>query len=369
MKRIALIVLLLLPVALFSESGEADDGIDALLERIDLSEWDAWFKENAPDVPLLPSDYLRAIAEQEAPDTAGMTLEALSDRLLPSWKSAARTAALLLGFAAIGAALGALAEASSIGETAQAAFLMTVAGAVLVAAFREAAAALEAIKTVSRTAELLTPVLIGYLTLSGMTNTALLLSASHAAISDTVLRLIETVAVPCAVIGGVLLALDVGAKGRLASLGNLLLRAAKWILGTVSALFLIVTAIRVAAAGSADGLLMRTTRFAAASIPSIGALLQESVDVAYLCLRFVKNALGLTGCVTVLLIGARPVLKTVLTRCAFRAAALLSEPLQKGPYTDLLRGMGDMLHVLTLAELAANASALLLIAPVFGGGA
>jgi stage III sporulation protein AE len=367
MKRLALLVMLLFPLALFAQTDETDEGIDALLDRIDLSAWDAWYREHAPDVDLLPSEYLKALAEQRT-TAAGLTLDALSERLLPSLRPVLGKTMLLVGFAVIGAAIRGLSDASSVGETAQAAFLMTVCGAVLLAALRETAAALETIRTVGRTAELLLPVLVGYLTFSGMENTALLLSASHAAISETVLTLIGTVVAPCAVIGGVLHALDAGAKGRLASLGKLGMRAAKWCLGTVSALFLLVTAIRAVAAGSADGLLMKTTKFAAASLPSIGALLSESVDVAYLCLRFVKNVLGLTGCVTVLLIAAKPVLSTVLARCAFRAAALLSEPLSAKPYAELLRGLGDMLHLLFLCELAAVACALMLIAPVFGEG-
>ncbi len=367
MRRLALLVLLLLPLALFWESDEADEGIDALLDRIDLSGWDAWFSEHAPDVDLLPSEYLKGLAEQRTP-AAGLTLDALSERLLPSLKTASGKAALLLGLAVIGAAIGGLSGDSSVGETAQTAFLWTVCGTVLLAAFREAVAAVDAILAIGRTAELVLPVLIGFLTFSGMEHTALLLSASQAAFSDTALQLIRTVVVPCAVIGGVFHAFDAGSKGRLGALGRLLMRAAKWILGTVSALFLTVTVIRAAAAGSADGLLLKTGKFAAASIPSIGTLLSESVDVALLCLRFVRNALGLTGCVTVLLIAARPVATTALARCAFFAASALSEPLSVRPYTELLRGMGSMLGVLLLAELASAALTLLLIAPAFGAG-
>ena len=366
MRRAALFALLLL--VLFAEADEAQDGIDALLDRIDLSAWDAWFTEQAIDAPL-PSDYLRTLTDAEPKAAEGFTLESLSDRLLPALRTLSGKTALFLGFAVLGAAARALSDASSVGETAQAAFRLTACGAVLLAAFAAVSEALSAIRTVSHTAELVLPALVGFLALSGMENTALFMSASHAALCDTVLRIIEVAVAPCALIGGVLSALDAGAEGRLAGIGRLLFRAAKWALGTVCSLFLIVTAIRAVAAGGADGLLLKTTKFAAASIPSIGALLSESVDTAFLCLRVVRRALGLTGCVTVLWIAAKPVLNTVLTRCAFRAAALLSEPLAGRAYADLLRGMGDMLHILFLSELAAIASALLLIAPAFGTGA
>ena len=182
------------------------------------------------------------------------------------------------------------------------------------------------------------------------------------------LRILETCIVPLAAIGGILLALDAAGTGRLASVGRVLHRVAKWVLGTVCSLFLTVTAIRGVAAGSADGLLLKTTKLMAGSIPSVGGLMSESVDAAFQCLQLVKNALGLTGTVLILLVAARPVLSVFWTRCALRVSSMLAEPLSGKPYAELLRGMGDTLHLLLLSELGAAAMALLMIAPVFGLG-
>ena len=133
-------------------------------------------------------------------------------------------------------------------------------------------------------------------------------------------------------------------------------------------LFLLITAVRAVTAGSADGLLLRTTKLAAGGIPAVGSLLSESVETAFQCLRFVRNALGLTGCMVLLSAVGKPILSTVLSRCSLRVSAALTEPLAGKPFVDLLRGMGDTLHVLMLCELAAVSAALFVIAPVFGAG-
>ncbi len=367
MKRAAIAALaLLLPLAVYAASEEAKDGIEALLETVDLSEWDDWFRHECGKDGLLPSDILRQLADTELSGNSGFTFETVAAYLLPSVKSAVLSAVLLMGLAILGAALNGAIGASGIGETALIAFRATVSCAVLVTAFAAVRSALRMLTAVEQTVEILLPVLVGFLTLGGMSNTASSLSASQTLLSGTVLKTAKNLAAPLAVLGGVLLALDLNGQGRLSSVGKLLQRAAKWILGTACALFLLVTAVRSTTATGADGVLIRTTKLAAGSIPSVGALLSESVDAGVQCIRFVRSILGLTGCLLVLSVVQKPLLSIAASRCVLRASAMLSESLAGKPYAELLRGIGDTLHILLLCELGATASALLMITPVFG---
>ena len=367
MKKIVLTALaILLPMVLCAESEEVKDGIDALLETIDLAEWDDWFSQNGPEGGTPPSKYLRELAAVNPAPNEGKTIEALAANLISSLKSAVLRAAFYIGLAVLCAALDGMADRTSIGETAKTALRVSVSGAVLGATFYEIRSAVQMLTVIDRTTEILLPVLVGFLTLCGMNNTAVLLPVSYSLLSETVLKLLRVAAVPLSVLGGVLIVLDAGGTGRLSSAGKLMHRAARWILGTVCAIFLIVTTARSVAAGSADGVLIKTTKLAASSIPSVGALLSESVEAGLQCLRFVRNMLGLTGCVLILSVAARPILSNAAARCALRASAMLSEPLSGRPYAEMLRGVGDTLHNLMLAELAMTATALLVIAPVFG---
>lgn len=369
MKRLLVIaVLALAPVLLFSGSQETDDAIEALAGTIDLSEWDRWFEAEGYDADFTPSRYLDAIIRMQEPDPSHGIGSRLKDLLLPGLKSAAVMLTVLIGLAVCSAAIGGLSDASAMAEPAKITLRVVTACAVLVTAASGIRTASGAVRLIFRTTELTLPAIVGFLALGGMEHTAALLTASRELLSGTVLYLLETCVVPLAAVGGVLYALDACGTGRLASIGRLLHRAAKWILGTTCSLFLLFTAIRGAAAGGADGLLLKTTKLMAGSVPAVGGVLSESVDAAFRCLQFVKNALGLTGTVLILLIAAKPVLSVFWTRCALRAASMLADPLSGKPYADLLRGMGDTLHLLLLAELAAVAMSLLVIAPVLGAG-
>ena len=366
MKRAAIALLILfLPLLLFAESDETQDAVDALVGTIDLSEWDAWFRDNgAGDV--LPSEILKQLVGMQASDADDMA--GILRKLTPSIKPMLAKTALLMGLAAFGAAIGGITDPRAIGETAGAAFRICVSVTVLALSLTEIRGALDAVRTVERTGEVLLPAIVGYLTFSGFTNSASLVPASYALLSDVVLRVLEGCVAPAAIIGGVLIVLDANGTGRLNAIGKLLQRAAKWVLGTACSVYLMITAVRSAVARNTDGLLLKTTKLAAGSIPAIGSLLSESVDSAYQCLHFVKNALGLTGCIALLSVIWKPVISVFLTRSSLRAAALLSEPLSGKPYAELLRGMGDTLHVLMLSELAAIAMALMTFAPMLGTG-
>lgn len=368
MRRVAILaVLLLLPVFTLEDAGEAEDGIEALLATVDVSEWDNLFRESGVSFDLLPSAYLKALAAMDQP--YAVSPQGLVRKLvLPAASAAAGRVALLLGIAVFAAALNGLSDRSGIGETARTAFRIAASGMVLTLGFTEIRNALELFSTAERVTEILLPPLVGFLTLSGMARTAILLPAAQTLFSGFVLKTVGTVVAPLAVVGGVLLVLDAGGSGRVSSVGKLLQHAAKWILGTVCSLYLIVTAVRSAAAVSADGLLMRTTKLAVGSIPSIGALMSDSVDVAYQCLRFVRSALGLTGCIVLTAVLIKPMLSTLLMRSALKMSALLSEPLAGKPYAELLHGMGETLHILLLAELSTAAMAAAILAPTFGAG-
>ena len=112
-------------------------------------------------------------------------------------------------------------------------------------------------------------------------------------------------------------------------------------------------------------MILRTAKYAAGSVPIVGGVVSDSVETVFQCVLFVKSMLGIGGAVVILLICAKPILTVFLTRCALRIASAVTEPLSGKPYADLLRGLGDMLHILLLIEATAAAMALVAISPVF----
>lgn len=366
MKRIvAQTLLLLLPFCLLFEAEEAKDGVDALLGTVNLSEWDAWFSKEAPDVPFRPSDFVRTLAGMEDEPDAERFFDRALAYALPSVKAAAAKLILFLGLAVLASILHGVHAPTSGSETAETAFRFAVSCLVLTSIVSEITTVYRLLGRIRTLSEWMLPVLLGFLTLGGMEHTAGALTSAFTLLSGGAIRLLRDAAAPICCIGGVLLSFDACAAGRLASIGRLFLRAAKWMLALISGGYGLLNAVRGAAAASADGLLLRTTRFALGSFPVVGGVVSDSVDTAFQCLLFVKNTLGVGGAVLILLLCAKPVLTVFLTRCALRIASAVGEPLSGKPYADLLRGLGDALHVLMLTEVAAVSMALIAVSPVF----
>lgn len=355
-------------MCLFLQSGDAADGADAILGTVDLSEWDSWFSAHAPEIGFCPSDFAEEVADAAEEEDGNALFARLRSALAPAWKGAIGKCALFSGIAVLGATLKGLHPMSRTQETANTAFRAATAGIVFFSIAAELRTANRALSAADGTAQILLPALLGLLTLGGMENTAAAVSSSFTLFTSFALHALKTAVVPLACAGGILAVLDASESARLASIGRLLTRLAKWILGVTGTLFGAWNIVRGAAAASADGFLLRTVRFAAGSLPIVGGLAAESAEAAYQCLMLAKNAVGLTGVVLIVLLGAKPVLSAFLTRCALRGARALSEPLAGRGYAELLHTLSDVMQVLMLSELAAFGMLALSVSPVLGVG-
>lgn len=346
---------------------EAEDGADAILGTQNLAAWDAWFRSNAPELGFCPSDFAYGIAEA-APADGAAAIDALSALARSSWKPAAAKLALYLGLAVLAAMLQGIAPDSPVAETARLAFRAGAASAVLLSVGTELRGAADAIRLANDTAELLLPVLLGVLTLGGMENSAAAVAGTFSLYASVAVQVMRRVVLPLACVGCVLCALDAGETPRLSSIGQLMLRGAKWALGALGTVFGLFGAVRGAAAASADGYLLRTVKLAAGSLPAVGGMIGGSAEAVYQCLMLAKNAIGLCGVTLVLLLAAKPVMTLWLSRCALRAARALSEPLAGKPYAVLLHALSDTLFVLLLTELAAFGLLALSVSPLLRVG-
>ena len=360
--------LLMLPLCLLFESEPPQEGIDELIGSIDLSGWDEWFRKEASEIPFQPSDFVREIAASDGWQNETDWMDRAAAFVLPEVTAATGKLILFLGLGVLIAVTGGLHASDGTMQTAQTALRFAVACVVLTVAAEEVKTVFRMLNRIETLSEWLLPVLLGFLTLTGMEHSASALSPAFAMLSGGVMHLLRDVAAPLCCIGGVLLAFDANATGRLASLGKLFLRAAKWLLALLSFGYGLWSAMRGSVAASADGLLFRSAKGAAGSFPVIGGIASDSIDTAYQCLQFVRRVLGVGGTVLLLLVFAKPVLSVFLSRCSFRIASAACEPLSGRSYAELLRGLGDMLHVLLLCELAAVSMSLLAIAPVFWMG-
>ncbi len=105
-------------------------------------------------------------------------------------------------------------------------------------------------------------------------------------------------------------------------------KTTKWGIGIVMTVFVGVMGLQGIVSGSADGLTVKVTKFAAGNlIPLVGGALSETVETVMNCSVVIKNAVGVVGIIVVILIVAVPVIKVAACLIVFRLCAALLQPI------------------------------------------
>ncbi len=123
---------------------------------------------------------------------------------------------------------------------------------------------------------------------------------------------------------------------------QMLNKTVKWGLGAMLTLFVGITGLQGIAAGSADGLTVKVTKFAASNlIPMVGGILAETVETVMNCSVVIKNAIGVVGIVAVVLIAVVPIIKVTACLILFRLCAALIQPVAEPRWVKCITEFGD----------------------------
>lgn len=173
-----------------------------------------------------------------------------------------------------------------------------------------------------------------------------------------VVNLIEQVVFPL-----LFLAAALGVVGRIATefpltrIADLFRQGAVTALGFFFTLFLGVMVIRGAIAPVADGVALRASKFlAGAFIPVVGGMMADAMEVVMGGSLLIKNAIGVFGMATLLVMLAFPLLKIFALVIIYRLATALVEPISDARLVDAL---GAMAQTLTLVMAAVATAALM----------
>ncbi len=128
-------------------------------------------------------------------------------------------------------------------------------------------------------------------------------------------------------------------------------KTVKWGLGAMLTLFVGITGLQGIAAGSADGLTVKITKFAASNlIPMVGGILAETVETVMNCSVVIKNAVGIVGIIVVVLITALPLIKITACLILFRLCAAIIQPISDERWVKCITEFGNSISsVLAIA--------------------
>lgn len=131
---------------------------------------------------------------------------------------------------------------------------------------------------------------------------------------------------------------------KLKKFGDFLSSLFKWILGTVFTLFSGFLTVQGISAGKYDGISIKATKFAVKSyIPLIGGYLSDGLDFMVLSSVLIKNAIGLSGLLLMVITILSPIIQLIIVKLGFQLAASIIEPLGNSQMTSFISSCAKLL--------------------------
>lgn len=190
------------------------------------------------------------------------------------------------------------------------------------------------------------PVLITMLTATGATASSGVMQPAMSLLCSGLTSAIKNIVMPIVLAGGVLSMLNnLTGRAQLSQLNALCKSSAKWILGLMSTIYFGVVALQGMSAKTADGLSIRTAKYALDKfVPVVGGMVSGTVDTVLSCAVLVKNAAGITAILIAFVIVIVPLSKILATVFAFRLASAACEPVADERVPKMLNGVADVMN-------------------------
>jgi len=140
---------------------------------------------------------------------------------------------------------------------------------------------------------------------------------------------------------------------KVTQLANLMRSVAVGLLGFFVTVFLGVMSVQGATGAITDGVTIRTAKFVTGNfVPVVGRMFSDASETVVGASLLVKNAVGITGVVILVLLCAFPAVKILVLTLIFKVSAAILQPMGDSPIIQCLQTIGkNMIYV--FAALAA----------------
>jgi len=133
-------------------------------------------------------------------------------------------------------------------------------------------------------------------------------------------------------------------KFRVSQLAGLLKTVAMSVLGLLTTVFLGVLSIKGVAAAVADGVVIRTAKYAtSAFVPVVGGMFSDALESVISTSLLIKNTLGLAGIIIIFFLALIPLLKILAIAFIYKLAGALIQPIGDPQLADCLGALGNSL--------------------------
>ena len=330
-------------------------------------------RELNEDIPLLSGETIRSIAAR------GFSLDWESikqntiTRLFKELAANAHLMGKLLFLAVLCALLQNLQnsfEHSAISLLAYSICYIFLAVIALTAFYNAMALARDTVSNMVGFMEALLPLLISLLAGVGAVTTAALFTPLMLFVVSTVSIVVKDVVLPLFFLAAVLQCVNfLSDRYQVSNLCGLFRQGGMVVLGLTLVVFVGVITVQGVAGGVADGVALRTAKYATATfIPVVGKMFADTVEMVMGASLLLKNAIGLFGIATVITLCALPLIKLASLIFVIKLAGALVQPMGDEKMAKCLDGMGDNLLLVFGGVLAVAIMFFLTITMIIGIG-
>lgn len=156
---------------------------------------------------------------------------------------------------------------------------------------------------------------------------------------------------------------------KLSNLSGVLKQAGMMTLGLVLVIFIGIISIQGVAGSVADGLTLRTAKYATATfIPVVGKMFADTVELVMGASLLLKNAVGIFGVLAIALLCALPLVKLISLVVVIKIAGALIQPMGDEKMAKCLDAMGNNLLLVFGALLTVALMFFLVVTMIIGAG-
>ncbi len=158
-------------------------------------------------------------------------------------------------------------------------------------------------------------------------------------------------------------------KVQISKLASLIKQGTIALIGLILTIFLGIMTIEGVIASSADGITIRTARFAVDRfIPIVGGFMSDAIDTVFGCSLLIKNAVGVMGLIVILTIMTFPILKILSLIIIYKITAVLIEPISDSKIVDCLNDMSSSLVLIFATVISVAIMFFIAVTALVGAG-
>ena len=218
--------------------------------------------------------------------------------------------------------------------------------------------------------EALLPLLLSLLAGVGALTSAALLTPLMLLVVGVTSVVVKDIILPLLFLTAILECVNyLSGRYKLSNLTGVIKQAGMMILGLVLVVFIGIVSIQGVAGSVADGLTLRTAKYATATfIPVVGKMFADTVELVMGASLLLKNAVGIFGVLAIALLCALPLIKLISLVVVLKIAGALIQPMGDEKMAKCLDAMGNNLLLLFGAVLTVALMFFLLVTMIIGAG-